>query len=80
LRRSAAVDVDSRTGSPGPILKIYDPESGKRIPCTVLQLDRVEVISHKTRERHGYPLTEKCPSIDLVTLLGCFQPAPTCTA
>ncbi|KAJ5113559.1 hypothetical protein N7456_002093 [Penicillium angulare] len=33
---------------------IFDPESGKRIPCTVLQLDRVEVISHKTRQKHGY--------------------------
>ncbi|KAJ4502256.1 hypothetical protein HRR83_009178 [Exophiala dermatitidis] len=33
---------------------IYDVESGKRIPCTVLQLDRNEVVSHKTRKRHGY--------------------------
>ena len=33
---------------------LYDPESGKRTPCTVLQLDRVQVISHKTREKHGY--------------------------
>lgn len=33
---------------------IYDPETGKRTPCTVLQLDRVQVVSHKTRERHGY--------------------------
>lgn len=33
---------------------IFDQESGKRIPCTVLQLDRVEVISHKTRQKHGY--------------------------
>ena len=33
---------------------LYDPETGKRTPCTVLQLDRVQVVSHKTRERHGY--------------------------
>jgi large subunit ribosomal protein L3 len=32
----------------------YDVESGKRIPCTVLQLDRNQVVSHKTRKRHGY--------------------------
>jgi large subunit ribosomal protein L3 len=33
---------------------LYDPETGKRTPCTVLQLDRVQVVSHKTREKHGY--------------------------
>ncbi|KAJ5610045.1 hypothetical protein N7510_006764 [Penicillium lagena] len=33
---------------------VYDPETGKRTACTVLQLDRVEVVSHKTRQRHGY--------------------------
>jgi large subunit ribosomal protein L3 len=33
---------------------IYDPDTGKRIACTVLQLDRNEVIAHKTREVHGY--------------------------
>ena len=33
---------------------IYDPETGKRTPCTVLQLDRVQVISHKTVQKHGY--------------------------
>ena len=33
---------------------MYDPETGKRTPCTVLQLDRVEVVSHKTRKQHGY--------------------------
>ncbi|KAK2750222.1 54S ribosomal protein L9, mitochondrial [Onygenales sp. PD_40] len=32
---------------------IFD-EDGKRIPCTILQLDRVQVISHKTRQKHGY--------------------------
>ena len=33
---------------------IYDPETGKRTPCTVLQLDRVQVIGHKTLQKHGY--------------------------
>ena len=33
---------------------VYDIESGKRIPCTVLQLDRNQVVSHKTRQQHGY--------------------------
>ena len=33
---------------------IFDPETGKRTACTILQLDRVQVISHKTRQRHGY--------------------------
>lgn len=33
---------------------LYDAETGIRTPCTVLQLDRVQVVSHKTREKHGY--------------------------
>ena len=33
---------------------MFDRETGVRIPCTVLQLDRVQVVSHKTRKRHGY--------------------------
>ncbi|KAF8474956.1 translation protein [Kalaharituber pfeilii] len=32
---------------------IYQP-SGERIPCTVLQLDRVEVMGVKTVKEHGY--------------------------
>lgn len=32
---------------------IYQPD-GKRIPCTVLQLDRVQVTATKTRQDHGY--------------------------
>lgn len=46
-----------RTGALGikkGMTALYDPETGKRTPCTVLQLDRVEVVAHKTRERHGY--------------------------
>ncbi|EMC97733.1 hypothetical protein BAUCODRAFT_33458 [Baudoinia panamericana UAMH 10762] len=33
---------------------MYDPVTAKRTPCTVLQLDRCQVISHKRREIHGY--------------------------
>lgn len=33
---------------------IYDPDTGKRSACTVLQIDRNEVIAHKTREKNGY--------------------------
>lgn len=33
---------------------LYDPETGKRTPCTVLQFDRNEVIAHKTRAKNGY--------------------------
>lgn len=33
---------------------VYDPTTSRRTPCTVLQLDRVQVVSHKTRPKHGY--------------------------
>ncbi|EEH17129.1 50S ribosomal protein L3 [Paracoccidioides brasiliensis Pb03] len=33
---------------------IFDQETGKRTPCTILQLDQVQVISHKTLKKHGY--------------------------
>ena len=33
---------------------LYDAETGKRTPCTVLQLERNEVVALKTRPRHGY--------------------------
>ncbi|KZF25498.1 mitochondrial 54S ribosomal protein YmL9 [Xylona heveae TC161] len=33
---------------------LYDAETGRRTPCTVLQLDRPQVVSHKTRQQHGY--------------------------
>lgn len=33
---------------------IFDEETGKRIPCTVLQLERNQVIHHKTMKKHGY--------------------------
>ncbi|KAF4548048.1 putative ribosomal protein L3 [Elsinoe fawcettii] len=33
---------------------IYDSSTSRRTPCTVLQLDRVQVVSHKTLPKHGY--------------------------
>ncbi|KAJ5570385.1 54S ribosomal protein L9 [Penicillium hispanicum] len=56
---------------------IFDQETGKRIACTVLQLDRVEVISHKTRQKHGYYAVQvgsgwKHPSNVTKSLLGHF--------
>lgn len=57
---------------------IFDPETSKRIPCTVLQLDRVEVLSHKTRQRHGYYAVQvgagwKHPNNVTKSLLGHFS-------
>lgn len=33
---------------------VFDPETGTRIPCTVLQIDRCQVVGHKTAKKHGY--------------------------
>lgn len=33
---------------------MYDPETGKRTACTVLQLDRCQVIDVRRRDIHGY--------------------------
>ncbi|KAF2002649.1 translation protein [Amniculicola lignicola CBS 123094] len=33
---------------------LFDVESGKRMACTVLQMDRNEVVAHKTRDKNGY--------------------------
>ncbi|KAJ5653477.1 Translation elongation/initiation factor/Ribosomalbeta-barrel [Penicillium lividum] len=57
---------------------VFDPETGKRTPCTVLQMDRVEVVSHKTRQKHGYYAVQigsgwKHPSNVTKSLLGHFS-------
>lgn len=59
---------------------MYDPETGKRTPCTILQFDRVEVVSHKTVKRHGYYAVQvgagwKHPSNVTRPLLGHFTGA-----
>ena len=33
---------------------VYDTETGSRAAVTIVQMDRVQVISHKTRRKHGY--------------------------
>jgi large subunit ribosomal protein L3 len=33
---------------------MYDPVTAKREACTVLQLDRCQIVSHKRRDIHGY--------------------------
>lgn len=56
LRRKAN-SLPLRSGAIGikqGMTAVYDPETGKRTACTVLQLDRVEVVSHKTVTKHGY--------------------------
>jgi len=59
---------------------LYDPETGKRTPCTVLQLDRVQVLANKTRKNHGYFAVQigagwKHPSVLTRPLLGQFSHA-----
>lgn len=36
------------------MMGVFDKETGERIPCTVLQLDAVQVVGHKTKKEHGY--------------------------
>ncbi|MCJ1475335.1 54S ribosomal protein L9, mitochondrial [Lambiella insularis] len=46
-----------RTGALGikkGMTAIYDTETGRRHACTVVQMDRVQVVAHKTRKRNGY--------------------------
>ena len=52
-----AYTLPLRTGALGikkGMTAIYNPETGIRTACTVLQLDRVQVVAHKTRDKHGY--------------------------
>lgn len=52
-----AVTLPLRTGALAikkGMTAVYDTETGRRTPCTVLQMDRVQVVAHKTRRKHGY--------------------------
>ena len=56
---------------------IYDLETGRRVPCTIVQLDRVQVVAHKTRKNNGYYAVQvgcgwKHPSNVTKPLLGHF--------
>lgn len=33
---------------------VYDTETGRRHACTIVQMDRVQVVSHKRKDKHGY--------------------------
>ncbi|KAL9125310.1 MAG: hypothetical protein Q9217_005468 [Psora testacea] len=56
LRRKAYT-TPLRTGALG-IKKgmsvMYDTGTGKRHACTIIQMDRVQVVAHKRKEKHGY--------------------------
>ena len=46
-----------RTGALGikkGMTAMYEKETGRRIPCTIVQLDQVQVVSHKTKQKNGY--------------------------
>ena len=46
-----------RTGALGTkkgMTALYDTDTGKRHACTVIQMDRVQVVAHKTRPKNGY--------------------------
>ncbi|KAL8873218.1 MAG: hypothetical protein Q9174_001282 [Haloplaca sp. 1 TL-2023] len=46
-----------RTGALGTkkgMTAMYEAGTGRRFPCTVVQMDRVQVVAHKTRQRNGY--------------------------
>lgn len=46
-----------RTGALGTkkgMSAVYDTETGRRQACTIVQMDRVQVVAHKTRQRDGY--------------------------
>ena len=56
-RREAADTLPLRTGALAikkGMSALYDATTGKRIPVTVLQMDRVQVVGHKTRSKNGY--------------------------
>jgi len=46
-----------RTGALGTkkgMSAVYDTETGRRQACTIVQMDRVQVVAHKTRQINGY--------------------------
>lgn len=46
-----------RTGALGTkkgMTALYDTDTGTRSACTVIQMDRVQVVAHKTRPKNGY--------------------------
>lgn len=70
-----------RTGALGTkkgMTALYDTSTGDRTACTVIQMDRVQVVSHKTQKIHGYYAVQvgsgwKHPSNVTKPLLGHFS-------
>ena len=59
-------------------MTVFMGRTGARIPCTVLQMDRVQVVFNKTRDKHGYwavqvGLGEKNPANVTRPLLGYYE-------
>lgn len=82
-RRIVADTLPLRTGviaTKKGMTALYDPETGKRTACTVLQLDRVQVLAHKKMSPHGYYAVQvgsgwKHPSNTTKPMLGHFAAA-----
>lgn len=56
---------------------MYDTETGRRQACTIVQMDRVQVVAHKTQKKNGYYAVQvgsgwKHPSNVTRPLLGHF--------
>ncbi|KAL2021151.1 hypothetical protein VTK56DRAFT_7457 [Thermocarpiscus australiensis] len=59
-------------------MTVFMGRTGARIPCTVLQLDRVQTVLNKTRDRHGYwavqvSMGERHPGNVTAPLLGYYE-------
>jgi large subunit ribosomal protein L3 len=57
LRKIASDTLPLRTGALAVkkgMTAVYALDTGKRTPCTVLQLEQVQVMGHKTERKHGY--------------------------
>ncbi|KAL2261897.1 hypothetical protein VTK26DRAFT_3053 [Humicola hyalothermophila] len=59
-------------------MTVFMGKSGARIPCTVLQLDRVQAVFNKTRRTHGYwavqvGMGERLPGNVGAPMLGYFE-------
>jgi len=56
-RKIAADTLPLRTGALAikrGMTAIYNSDTGERIPCTILQLERNQVVHHRTMKDHGY--------------------------
>ena len=81
MRRSRTMPL--RTGVLGKkkgMSAIFDPETGNRTPVTIVQLDRVQVVGHKTEAKHGYYAVQighgyRNPKNETRAMLGVYEQA-----